>query len=131
MDIKVTSLEELKEFAQGEIVELPGFVTGKNFVVRLKRPGVLGLVKSGKIPNELLSVANSLFNDGTDEVASDATGESFGKLCEVMDVFVRESLIYPSLEQLAELNLDLTDDQKIAILEYCQSGVKELKPSDM
>ena len=58
---KVTSIEELKKVAFGEVVELPSFVQGVPFYARLKRPSMLAMTKSGRIPNELLVEANKLF----------------------------------------------------------------------
>lgn len=51
---QITSLQNLKTYTKGQIVELPPFAEGMPFVARLKRPSMLALVKSGKIPNELL-----------------------------------------------------------------------------
>ena len=62
----VTSIEELKQYSNGTVVELPCFAEGQPFVARLKRPSLLGMVKQGKIPNTLLVRANELFvQDGT------------------------------------------------------------------
>ena len=62
----VTSIEELKQYSNGTLVELPCFAEGQPFVARLKRPSLLGMVKQGKIPNTLLVRADELFvQDGT------------------------------------------------------------------
>ena len=47
--LKLTSIEELKKYANGTVVELPSFSEGQPFVARLKRPSLLSMVKQGKI----------------------------------------------------------------------------------
>ena len=59
--LQITSIDELKSYANGTVVELPSFSEGQPFVARLKRPSLLGMVKQGKIPNTLLVRANELF----------------------------------------------------------------------
>ena len=56
---EITSLTALEQYAQGQIVELPGFGDGQPFVARLRRPSLMVLIKSGKVPNALLATANS------------------------------------------------------------------------
>ena len=58
---QVTSLEQLKQYANGNVVRLPDFAEGQPFVAKLKRPSILGMAKQGKIPNSLLVKTNELF----------------------------------------------------------------------
>lgn len=119
---KVTTVEELKSYAIGKVVELPPFDDGMPFVARLRRPSVLGLVKSGKIPNALLSSASLLFNNkgkGADDV-------DFSEAIELIDVFVKEALVSPSYSEILESGMDLTVEQRMAIFNYTQEGVKAL-----
>ena len=51
----VTPMKKLTKIAQGVEVELPGFLSGETFTVRLRRPSLLALAKEGRIPNGLLS----------------------------------------------------------------------------
>ena len=85
---KATSIEELKRVAFGEVVELPGFVEGVPFYARLKRPSMLAMTKSGRIPNELLVEANKLFVNGTAVVATQNQMESdmMKSLFDVLDM---------------------------------------------
>ena len=47
----VTTMDELKHYAEGTEVELSGFAEGQPFVVKLKRPSLMLLAQNGDIPN--------------------------------------------------------------------------------
>ena len=49
-ELKVTDIETLVKSANAEIVQLPSFTEDVPFYAKVKRPSLLGLVKSGKIP---------------------------------------------------------------------------------
>lgn len=121
-ELRVTSLEELKAIAQGEVVELPG-----GLVVRLKRPSMLALASSGRIPNALLSTATEMFVSGKQSKAKnesdDDTLKNMFKLCSVM---AEAALAEPSMADLRSVGYELTDEQLIAIFNYTQRGVKGL-----
>ena len=61
----VTTLEQLKNYAGGSEVELPGFIAGEPLIVKLRRPSLMEMAQSGKIPNPLLSAVSELFQTGT------------------------------------------------------------------
>ena len=63
---EVTSISQLNEYAKGQLVELPSFGEGQPFFARLRRPSMLALAKSGKIPNSLLATANRMFDSSLD-----------------------------------------------------------------
>lgn len=129
-ELKVTSISELKKMANGEIVELPGFTDGTTFVARLKRPSMLALAKSGKIPNNLLGAANKLFigvgnvlNSSNNKNNEDALSELF----DIIEVICEECFVEPSYKELKDNGIELTDQQKLAIFTYTQRGVKSLE----
>lgn len=125
MEQKVTSIEQLKAYANGQMVELPPFAEGQPFVVRMKRPSMMVLVKTGKVPNRLITMANQLFlgNKKMDEKNVKLLPEMF----EVFDAIVEASLIAPKYSDIKEAGIELTDDQLMAIFNYTQSGVKALE----
>lgn len=127
MQNQVTSINELKGYMQGEIVELPPFADGQTFVAKLKRPSLLTLVKNGKIPNTLLKTANDLFygNVKDDEIA---TGDTLAKIFNVFDIICEASFVEPTYKQMKEANIELTDDQLMFVFNYSQQGVKALEP---
>ena len=124
---QTTSLEELKLYAMGEVVELPPFINDEPFVVRLKRPSFLNLAKTGMIPNTLLASANELFNKGTISTSKNGVdAEALKEMSEILDIIVEASLAEPTAKQLKEIGLELTDQQKMEIFNYSQVGIKAL-----
>lgn len=127
-EIKVTSIADLQSYAKGAIVELPPFADGQPFVARLRRPSMLALVKSGKIPNELLQVANELFMGkpgGKREEKFDPG--TMTRMFDVFDIMCEASFVEPTYKQLQDAGIELTDDQYTFIFNYSQAGIKALK----
>ena len=124
-----TTLEELKKYTQGELVELPEFAEGQPFVARLRRPSLLNLVKTGKIPNTLLNTANKLFyGKGDSDEESDVDNDSLRKVFELFDIICEASFVEPTYKQIKESGISLSDDQFMFIFNYSQQGVKALEP---
>ena len=122
----ITSIEELRAYAQGDVVELPPFAEGRPFVARLQRPSLMGLVKEGKIPNSLLLQANELFSSGIsslDETREDALSQMF----DLMDTICEASFVEPTYAQIKETGIKLTDEQLLFVFNYSQAGVKALE----
>ena len=127
MEIKVTSIDELKSMSQGEIVKLPAFVQGQDFYAKLRRPSMLKMVKSGQIPNGLLRTANMLFAGGV-EKELDRDDEFMKDMFEMIDVLAEAVFVEPSWEELKNAGIELTDEQYMFIFNYTQEGVKALEP---
>ena len=122
----VTSIEQLKQYAQGEVIELPPFAPTQPFVARLKRPSLLAMAKNGKIPNELLVKTNELFvNDGTAVNASD--DKMLEEIFSVIDTIAGEVFVQPTYAEIKEAGIQLTDEQMLFIFNYTQTGVKNLE----
>lgn len=128
-DLKITTFDELVVASQGEVVELPPFSEGQPFVARLKRPSFLSMVKCGKIPNELLVEANKLFAKGPAVAANEGISnpEMMTNMFVIMDEMCEESFVEPSYEDIKRAGVELTDEQKMFVFSYSQSGVKALK----
>ena len=124
-ELKITSIETLKSYAEGEIVELPPFSLGQPFVARLKRPSMMMLMKAGKIPNKLLVTANALFN-GTTDSQSEEDSKFVANLFGVLEVIAEASLLEPTMDELKKAGVQLTDEQYMFIFNYSQRGVKAL-----
>ena len=128
VDIQPTSLEVLKEYANGEIVEFPPFAKNQPFAARIKRPSIVALMKKGKIPNHLMQSATMLFN-GTKTKQDELKNENLlPEMLEVIEVLADSAFIEPTWQQLQEAGIELTADQMMFIFEYTQGGVKALKP---
>ena len=127
--MQITSLEQLQAIKQTEIVELPSFEDGTPLIVEIKKPNMMQLLTSGKIPNTLLSVATEMFNGKTGQVMGKASEnvKTLKELVGMMEVLAEASLVNPSYKDIKELNIQLTENQLMAILMYSQGGVKSLE----
>ena len=124
-NLKVTSIEELVQYSKGEIVELPSFREGAPFIARLRRPSMMSLVKSGKIPNALVKSASKLFNGkGVDDNNDQAMGQAF----EVFDALCEAAFVEPKYQDIKNAGIELTDEQYMAVFNYTQRGVDALAP---
>lgn len=127
--MQITSLEQLQSLKQTEIVELPSFEDGTPLVVEIKKPNMMNLLASGKVPNTLLSVATEMFNGKTGQVMGKASEDikTLKELVGMMEVLAEASLINPTYKDIKKLNIQLTENQLMAILMYSQGGVKALE----
>lgn len=120
----ITSLAQLTKYSEGQVVELPSFAEGQPFVARIRRPSILALAKSGKIPNTLLKTANGLFLGDTKGKQNDDA--YLRDVFDVLDVVCEACFLEPTWEELQEAGIELTDDQYMFIFNYTQTGVKAL-----
>lgn len=126
--LKVTSIEELREAASGTIVELPPFGPGHPFVARLRRPSMLVLAKRGKIPNSLLTSANTLFENGAAAGFDSMDEDMMSKCFEVFDIICEASFVEPTYRELKAAGIELTDEQYMFVFGYSQNGMVSLEP---
>lgn len=122
--LKVTSIEELKQMAGAQIVALPGWQEGRDFIVKLKRPSLLSLSAKGLLPNALLSAAEEIF---TGKKSSKGKTPDMKDIGAVMDVLVGAALVKPTYDQIKEAGIELTDEQITEIFNFTQKGVTQLK----
>lgn len=122
---QVTSLEQLKQYANGNIVRLPDFAEGQPFVARLKRPSILGMAKQGKIPNSLLVKTNELFvQSGSLDTEENSMMQ---EIYDVIDLIADETFVEPTYKEIKSTGIQLTDEQMMFIFNYSQQGVKALE----
>ena len=122
---KVTSLEQLKQYANGNIVRLPDFAEGQPFVAKLKRPSILGMAKQGKIPNSLLVKTNELFvQSGSLDTEENSMMQ---EIYDVIDLIANETFVEPTYDEIKSTGIELTDEQMMFIFNYSQQGVKALE----
>lgn len=128
-NVKVTSIEELKKYSEGEIVKLPDFAEGQPFYARLRRPSMLAMAKRGEIPNTLLESASHLFMDGnvSGNRLNKFDEDTLTKMFDVIDLICEASFVEPKYKELQENGIELTDDQMTFIFSYSQMGVKSLE----
>lgn len=121
-----TSLADLQKYAAGTLVRFPDFSEGQPFVARVRRPSMLMLAKSGKIPNTLLATANSLFAKGGAGLDEDDP-KMLGNFYDTCKVICEAALIQPSWDEITSCGLELSDDQLMSIFNYTQTGVQALQ----
>lgn len=122
---QVTSLEQLKQYANGNIVRLPDFADGQPFIAKLKRPSILGMAKQGKIPNSLLVKTNELFvQSGSLDTEENSMMQ---EIYDVIDLIASETFVEPTYDEIKSTGIELTDEQMMFIFNYSQQGVKALE----
>ena len=126
--MNITSIDELKLMSGGEIVELPPFVQGKQFVAKLRRPSMMNLVRQGKIPNSLIKMATDLFN-GTTKDSETRAEEAMPQMLQIMEIMAEATFVEPKWSDIKAAGIELTDEQMIFIFNYTQSGVQQVAPS--
>lgn len=121
--MEITNLEQLKQMAECDVIELPRFKKEIPFNVKVKRVSLLNLVRKGIIPNKLLSAAEELFTGKQ----SSKGNVDMRSLTDVMFIMAENALVEPNMENLKNVGLELTDEQIVALFNYTQQGVQELE----
>lgn len=124
--MNITSISDLHIYGQGQVVRFPDFAEGQPFVARVRRPSMLVLAKQGKIPNQLLHTASELFAKGGAGMDTDDKNmlSNFYDTCEII---CDAALMQPTLADIKNAGISLSDDQLMAIFNYTQTGVKALQ----
>lgn len=123
-NMTITTIDQLKEYSYGQIVELPAFADEQPFIARLKRPSFLAMAKAGKLPNRLLQSANKLFSSGS---LDDKNPEAMNDMFEILDIVCDACFLEPTYEDIKKAKIELTDDQLMFVFAYSQRGVKALE----
>lgn len=124
--MNVTTVSDLHRYAQGTVVRFPDFAGGQPFVARVRRPSMLVLAKSGKIPNSLLNTASELFAKGGKGLDTDDKNmlSNFYDTCKII---CEAALLQPTMAEIESAGITLSDDQIMAIFNYTQTGVQALQ----
>lgn len=110
----------------GVLVDLPPFPdSDKPVTVKLRKPSILSLVQSGKIPNELLQ---TLMESNERGLPVTGKGTDWNFTMSIMRVLCQACMVEPKYEQLQAEGIELTDEQIHVITAFAQGGVKALKP---
>lgn len=124
--MEITSISELQIYAQGQTVELPPFGEGQPFVAKLKRPSILAMVKSGRIPNELLVTASRLFSGESKNSSDKDSVEALIQTEDMLEVICEASFVSPTYDEIKSAGVELTDEQKHFVFSYAQNGIRAL-----
>lgn len=124
--VHVTPIEELIKYKDGIVIKLPGFVPNVPWYAQIKRPSLMSLAASGKVPNSLMTQATDLFAKGAGAMVG--TNNTIIKdVYDVVMIVCEAALVKPSMNELRENGIVLTDEQLMAIFSYTQEGVKALE----
>ena len=123
-----SNVEQLAKYSQGTLINLPPFGPDQPFKARLKRPSILALAKSGKIPNTLMSAAISLFSGNVSEVMTSKNPEALTSLFTIMEILCEAAFVEPTWKEIKDNNIELTDEQLMVVFQFTQDGVKALEP---
>lgn len=115
-------LRDAQERSAVRWVELPGFGDGSPWRARLRRLSLLAMAQAGRIPNTLLGAVSDLYQSGV------VKSGGIKVTAEVMIAIAAESLAEPTMAQLTEAGVTLTDEQLTAIYLYAQRGAEALRP---
>ncbi|AKA70132.1 hypothetical protein [Clostridium scatologenes] len=121
--MEITNLKELQEMAKGDVVQLPPFKNDIPFCARVRQASMLNLVQKGIIPNSLLSAAEEVFYGKQ----SSKGKVDMIQMAKLMFTMAENTLIEPSIKDINEAGLELTDMQLIDLFNYTQKGVEGLK----
>lgn len=129
-EMNVTTLQDLKKYAEGVKVQLPSFSESCPFVVVLKSPSVVRMAMSGRIPNQLMKVAVELFTGETEEKHNKTADEKLKEMSDVRDVMelvADAAMVSPTFKEVKEAGLELSDAQLLAIYNFTQTGIEDLR----
>ena len=124
--MKITTFADLQGYAAGTVVRFPDFGDGQPFVARVRRPSMLVLAKQGKIPNTLLVAAGELFAKGGGGMDAD-NEKMLGDMYDICHIICEACLIQPTMKEIENAGMELSDDQLMAVFNYTQTGVKALE----
>lgn len=132
-EVKVTSIEDLREYNKGSIVTLPPFSGTQPFVARIRRPSLLKLVRNQVIPNKLMDAALELFYPDENEnkeknMSKQEKLDEMEKSEEILRIVAKESLVSPTYDEIIECGMDLTYPQLVEIYNFTQTGINDLYP---
>jgi len=118
--LQVTDMKTIEEKVHGKVITIPGW-DEESINIRVRRPSLMGLVRAGKIPNELLSTAQMAV-EGTEETFEPGT-EEFEQMCDLLYLVAEQAVVEPDPEKIVP---HLTDTQLIFVHHYVMQGVRGL-----
>lgn len=131
-ELKITNVNEIKEYFEGEIVELAPFENGKPFVARVRVPSLVEIYRLGKIPNTLIVEVRKYFDtlekDENNNVTINFADKRARNLMNLALKMADVVLIEPSMKELREAKIRLSDMQLLSIYNYVDKKVSEMIP---
>ena len=120
----ITDINAIAQKYGAQEVTLPGWSAEDEFVCKLKRPSLMDMAASGSIPNPLLGTVRTLFSANRKEIEN----VPLDKQAEAMMAMARHAMVEPTLEELKQVGVTLTDVQLMMIYAYAIGGAAALEP---
>jgi len=119
----ITDFEQIKARYGVQEYALPGWEHETDFVVRLRRPSLIGMTAAvGFVPNPLMSVVADMFTPTTKKLDKiDKAQQS-----KAIQAMAKYALVEPTYDQLTEAGVELTDEQYNAIYSFALGGAPAL-----
>ena len=131
-ELKITNVNEIKEYFEGEIVRLAPFENGKPFVARVRVPSLVEIYRLGKIPNTLIVEVKKYFDtlekDENNNVVINFADKRARNLMNLALKMADVVLIEPSMKELRGAKIRLSDMQLLSIYNYVDKKVSEMIP---
>lgn len=119
--MQVTSFEEMKAIAQGEVVEFAGFITGKPFKCRVRKISIEDFIMGDNVPNRLMGRVGEIFDTAVaiDEgEINKPTKKQKQDIEDLEDSILKVIMIEPKFEEVEKAGLKLSSAQRAQILDY-------------
>lgn len=113
------NIEELRAKAVQAII-IPGFAPGETIEVQVQRPGLMGMMAQGKIPNPLMSQVTQLLK-GQD--IGKGKEVDFVSLAKTFEFFCSACMVTPTYTEMKDI---ITDDQMMAVFNWAMGGVQKM-----
>lgn len=117
MPTKTKTIIPTREYFEGnqyKIVTTPGFAPGEVLQFKIKNTSLVTLVRSGRLPNNLMKSAVSLFEGKqTQDVSlNGVSSKELQDLMKIIEAFCKDVMVEPTYDEVGEF---LTDDMLFAI----------------
>lgn len=119
---KVVKIEDIKDKLT-QTIEIPDFSGEGTITVRVRKPQIMKLITSGKIPNPLLPTALAML-DGRNMRNAKNEDELAIEGIKSIQIYCMACLVEPTWEEIKDY---ITDDQMLSIFYWAIGGVKRLE----
>ncbi len=118
----MTDIQEAARRYGARTYALPGWGPEGDFVCRLRRPGLVNMAEAaGFVPNPLLAAVEELFFPSGRQVKLPPDQQA-----KALHAIARYALVEPTLDELKQAGLELSDDQYLAIYAFALKGAEGL-----
>lgn len=131
-ELKVISVEEIKQKALGTVIEISDWEPGKKICVRVKAidmtPHILSMEN---LPNVLKASAHEVFNGKQsngkqmDAIVGAIDKESIEDMLPIIDSIAKAVMVEPTFDEVQAV-YPLTLTQKMEIFKYSMGGIEKL-----